>query len=204
MDDPIDIAAAFAATADKVVDQARDEAVSAFNKINDPAPYAPKYSAEVALKTMTALAKIARDELKHVALTAGDLVVFSSRTIPGNEKAILDIMNGLIDQGIKVLTDGEKLLVLELFTLRETAEGLELRLRHFDGALTPMEKEEALVLRLISLTENEALFENPVHSRPKTSRITRTGPRSFVGRSEIIGGDGKVSVIEATWQRLSQ
>ena len=106
--------------------------------------------------------------------------------------------------GMFRLTDGEKLLVLELFTLRETAEGLELRLRHFDGALTPMEKEDALVLRLISLTENEALFENPVHSRPKTSRITRTGPKSFVGRSEIIGGDGKVSVIEATWQRLSQ
>lgn len=57
-----------------------------------------------------ALAKIARDEMRHVALTAGDTVVFSSRTIPGNEKAILDIINGLVDQGIKIITDGAELV----------------------------------------------------------------------------------------------
>ncbi|WP_099866187.1 ribonuclease J [Pararhizobium haloflavum] len=57
-----------------------------------------------------ALAKIARDEMRHVALAAGDTVVFSSRTIPGNEKAILEIMNGLIDQGIKVITDSQELV----------------------------------------------------------------------------------------------
>lgn len=57
-----------------------------------------------------ALAKLARDEFKHVALTAGDLVVFSSRTIPGNEKAILEIKNNLIDRGIKVLEDTDALV----------------------------------------------------------------------------------------------
>ena len=57
-----------------------------------------------------ALAKIARDEMRNVALAAGDTVVFSSRTIPGNEKAILEIKNGLIEQGIKVVTDGEALV----------------------------------------------------------------------------------------------
>jgi len=57
-----------------------------------------------------ALAKIARDEMRHVALTSGDTVVFSSRTIPGNEKAILEIKNGLIEQGIKVVTDNDALV----------------------------------------------------------------------------------------------
>ena len=57
-----------------------------------------------------ALAKLARDEMRHVALTSGDMVVFSSRTIPGNEKAIVDIRNGLIEQGIEVLTDSEALV----------------------------------------------------------------------------------------------
>ena len=57
-----------------------------------------------------ALAKIARDEMRHVALAAGDTVVFSSRTIPGNEKAILEIKNGLIDQGIHIVTDSEALV----------------------------------------------------------------------------------------------
>lgn len=57
-----------------------------------------------------ALAKISRDEMRHVALTAGDKVVFSSRTIPGNEKAILDIMNGLVEQGIEIVTDSDQLV----------------------------------------------------------------------------------------------
>lgn len=57
-----------------------------------------------------ALAKLARDEMRNVALTSGDIVVFSSRAIPGNEKAILDIKNGLIEQGIQIITDSEALV----------------------------------------------------------------------------------------------
>ena len=64
-----------------------------------------------------------------------------------------------------------------------------------------MEKEDAIILQLVGLDDREARFENPIHARPKTSRITRTGPNSYVGRSEVIADDGKVSVIEATWQR---
>ena len=57
-----------------------------------------------------ALAKLSRDEMKAVALTAGDTVVFSSRTIPGNEKAILEIKNRLIDLGMKIVEDGDALV----------------------------------------------------------------------------------------------
>ncbi|MHB2264678.1 ribonuclease J [Aliihoeflea sp. PC F10.4] len=57
-----------------------------------------------------ALAKLARDEMKHVSLTAGDTVVFSSRVIPGNEKSILEIKNQLIEQGIKIIEDGDALV----------------------------------------------------------------------------------------------
>ena len=37
-------------------------------------------------------------------------MVFSSRTIPGNEKAIIEIKNLLIDQGIKIIADGDALV----------------------------------------------------------------------------------------------
>ncbi|MFB2552296.1 ribonuclease J [Ensifer soli] len=57
-----------------------------------------------------ALAKIARDEMRNVAFSAGDTIVFSSRAIPGNEKAINDIKNGLIEQGIHIVTDNEALV----------------------------------------------------------------------------------------------
>lgn len=56
-----------------------------------------------------ALAKIARDEMRHVALSKGDLVVFSARAIPGNEKPIIEIKNKLIDMGIDVLEDSTDL-----------------------------------------------------------------------------------------------
>lgn len=61
-------------------------------------------------ESRAALAKLARDEMRSIALSAGDTVIFSSRPIPGNEKAILDIKNKLIDQGIKLISDGDALV----------------------------------------------------------------------------------------------
>ena len=40
----------------------------------------------------------------------GDLVIFSSRTIPGNEKAVGKIINGLVTQGVEVVTDRTQLV----------------------------------------------------------------------------------------------
>jgi ribonuclease J len=57
-----------------------------------------------------ALAKLAKGEMRNVTLNPGDTVVFSSRTIPGNERAILGIKNGLIDMGVKVIDDGDALV----------------------------------------------------------------------------------------------
>jgi ribonuclease J len=52
-----------------------------------------------------ALARIANDDHPQVTLNRGDCVIFSSRTIPGNEKAVGGIINGLINLGIEVITD---------------------------------------------------------------------------------------------------
>ena len=57
-----------------------------------------------------ALAKIARDEHPRVALAKGDRVIFSARAIPGNEKAILEVRNGLIERGIEIIDDREHLV----------------------------------------------------------------------------------------------
>ncbi|HVW58334.1 MAG TPA: ribonuclease J [Rhizobiaceae bacterium] len=57
-----------------------------------------------------AMAKLARDELKTISLAPGDTVIFSSRVIPGNEKAIIAIKNGLIDQGVRVIEDSDALV----------------------------------------------------------------------------------------------
>ena len=52
-----------------------------------------------------ALARIAQDEHPDVTLSRGDRVIFSARPIPGNEKAISRVINGLVEQGVEVITD---------------------------------------------------------------------------------------------------
>jgi ribonuclease J len=52
-----------------------------------------------------ALARIANNDHPAVTLNKGDTVIFSSRTIPGNEKAVGGIINGLVAQGVEVITD---------------------------------------------------------------------------------------------------
>ena len=57
-----------------------------------------------------ALARLSRDEHPSVALSKGDMVIFSSRAIPGNEKGILDIKNALIDRGVLIMEDSQALV----------------------------------------------------------------------------------------------
>jgi ribonuclease J len=57
-----------------------------------------------------ALSRISRDDHPNITLAKGDRVIFSSRTIPGNEKAVSTVINGLIDQGIEVITDRNHLV----------------------------------------------------------------------------------------------
>src|SRR5499427_3709558 len=52
-----------------------------------------------------ALARIAEDDHPEVTFSRGDRVIFSSRAIPGNEKAVMRVVNGLVDRGIEVITD---------------------------------------------------------------------------------------------------
>ena len=52
-----------------------------------------------------ALSRIAEDQHPEVTLSRGDTVIYSARTIPGNEKAVGRVINGLIDQGIEIVTD---------------------------------------------------------------------------------------------------
>ena len=52
-----------------------------------------------------ALARIAEDQHPDIKFSRGDRVIYSARTIPGNEKAVGRVINGLIEQGIEVITD---------------------------------------------------------------------------------------------------
>ena len=57
-----------------------------------------------------ALARVASKDHPAVKLARGDTVIFSSRPIPGNEEDIGRVLNGLADQGVRVITDGDALV----------------------------------------------------------------------------------------------
>jgi len=57
-----------------------------------------------------ALSRIAEGEHPEVTLGKGDRVIFSSRAIPGNEKAVDHVINGLVAQGVEVITDRDHLV----------------------------------------------------------------------------------------------
>lgn len=53
----------------------------------------------------SALARMAEGTHPHIRLSAGDLVVYSSKQIPGNEIAIGRVQNALAARGVEIITD---------------------------------------------------------------------------------------------------
>jgi ribonuclease J len=58
----------------------------------------------------SALARIAMDTHPRVALGEGDTVIFSSRMIPGNERAIGTVQDNLVRRGVHLMTDSDHLV----------------------------------------------------------------------------------------------
>ncbi|MBQ9828161.1 MAG: ribonuclease J [Lachnospiraceae bacterium] len=54
-------------------------------------------------ETMAALSRMANGTHKKVTISNGDIVIFSSSTIPGNEKAISNIMNEIYEKGADII-----------------------------------------------------------------------------------------------------
>ncbi len=58
----------------------------------------------------SALSRIATDTHPNISLGEGDTVVFSSRMIPGNERAIMSVQDSLVRRGVRVLTDADHMV----------------------------------------------------------------------------------------------
>ncbi|AMM84010.1 ribonuclease J [Martelella sp. AD-3] len=125
-----------------------------------------------------ALAKLSRDEMRNVALAAGDLVVFSSRAIPGNEKAIQDIKNGLVEQGVHILTDNEALVHVSGHPRRNELKQMYEWIR--PEILVPVHGEAAHLIAQKELAEQSGIAQVP---RVRNGDVLRLAP----GPAEVIG-----------------
>ena len=61
-------------------------------------------------ESRAALARMSEDEHPTAELSPGDTVIFSSRTIPGNEKAVGKLINAFVTSGVEVITDRNALV----------------------------------------------------------------------------------------------
>ena len=61
-------------------------------------------------ESRAAIARIAEDSHPQIALEKGDLVIFSARTIPGNEKEVSAVINNLAKLEIDVITADDALV----------------------------------------------------------------------------------------------
>ena len=58
----------------------------------------------------SALARVAMDTHPNLSLGGGDTVIFSSRMIPGNERAIGTVQDNLVRRGVRVMTDDDHMV----------------------------------------------------------------------------------------------
>ncbi len=54
-----------------------------------------------------AMAKLANNDHRDLVLEEGDVAIFSSRVIPGNERSVGHLQNALLARGVEVITDRE-------------------------------------------------------------------------------------------------
>lgn len=102
------------------------------------------------------------------------------------------------------LTENDKTLVLEVFTLIEGPAGIELRIRHLTPSLVTWEKNGPTVLPLVGTDPKTFTFENPTNGQPKRSIIRRVDADTFVSRSEILPEKGETQVTEITYHRMRE
>lgn len=140
-----------------------------------------------------AIARIAEDIHPSIALDDGDLVVFSSKTIPGNEKAVSAVHNNLARLGIDVITSDDALVHTSGHPRQDELKLVYSWLK--PRALIPMHGEPRHLLRHLELGEEAGIEETVMAENGDLIRLC-PGPVQVVdeapsGRLHV---DGKLIV----------
>jgi len=111
--------------------------------------------------------------------------------------------------GMMRLVQRDTVLVVELISMVETPTGVEMRFRHFSPTLDAYERDFKQTMRLTRHQPSTDVFENTVafdaklmSTQPRRTSLMRHGDDEFVGRSDIIGSDGKPAEIVSTYRRV--
>ena len=125
-----------------------------------------------------ALPRIAIDDHRHVRLNAEDVVVFSAREIPGNEKAIGRVMNHIAKRGAEVVYEG---------------------IRHVHVSGHGSEEELKLMLSLV-----RPRYFVPIHGEYRQlARHARVASRVSAGTRVLLAENGDLIRFDAEGGRIA-
>jgi len=140
-----------------------------------------------------AMARIAADNHPDITLDKDDLVIFSSKTIPGNEKSVGELLNRLAEQQVEVITSDDALV----HTSGHPRQG---ELREFYGwvkpkLLVPMHGEARHLAKQIEFAAQCGI---PATAQALAGQMLRLAPEAAEIVDEVPGGrmhvDGRLIV----------
>jgi hypothetical protein len=99
------------------------------------------------------------------------------------------------------LYEDDQTLLIELFTLRQNQDSVELRFRHFTSKLVPWERSGPALLTLESVAPDRVTFVNAVNGQPKHAIFIRVDQNTYISRSEVVSSSGTTKVVEITFHR---
>ena len=139
---------------------------------------------------MSALARISRQEHRHLTLDSGDAVIFSAREIPGNETKIGRVQNRLSGQGVELITEKHGMIHVSGHPAREDLK------RFYDlvrpEIVIPMHGETRHLLAHRDLAVDYGIDQALTIRNGQIVGIVKDGPAKVIGETHAgrLGLDG--------------
>ncbi len=130
-----------------------------------------------------ALARIAADDHPRVALRPNDVMIFSSRAIPGNERAIDRIKNRLHMAGVTVVTDRDAPVHVSGHPYRDELKRLYALTR--PKIAIPVHGEPMMLEKHAQLARDCGVGQSLIPANGQVIEIAAEGIASFVGEVKI-------------------
>lgn len=146
-----------------------------------------------------ASAQLSRGKYQGIDLKEGDLFLFSSKTIPGNEKGVIRIMNAFSEQGVDVVDDSDGLYHVSGHANRPDLERLAGIVK--PQVLIPMHGEHRHLREHVKLADRNGMtgvlavngmMVDLSGNQPKIAEYIETGRTYLDGTVQIGAMDGVV------------
>ena len=128
-----------------------------------------------------AMYRIASGDHPHVSLSEGDTVIFASKIIPGNERAINRLHNRLIDAGIRLITEKDRFVHVSGHPMRDELTQFHRWLK--PDVLVPVHGEPRHLAAHAALGLANGVPQAPVVRNGDVLRIA-PGPAEVTGQVE--------------------